>query len=515
MGRMDRKWTGYVLSVTLVAALTLAGFRIEASMARTNLAMLYLLVVVVSALRWGQGPAIVTAVSSALVFDFYFIPPFRSFEASDIWYLITSSTLLVVGIVIGRLASEARSQAREARKREAYTAALYSLSQSVSVARNLDSILEALARHIRDVFGLPVAVLLPEDGVLTLRHSSADFGFAESERPLAVWAFEHGDKAGRGTTRLPGFQAQYLPLKTGWGVEGVLGIKAHEAMNWLPAEQQLLLEVMASRAALVIERALLEEQAQRAQVIEQTSRLQKALLNSISHNLRTPLASIVGTLSSLVEDRALLGEVTQRELLEAAQEQAARLNRLVGNLLDMTRLEAGGMRVKTEACDVEDLVGAALAQLGEAGRLERISVRIPPELALAPMDFVLIAQALVNLVDNAIKYSPPEEPIEIEVRAEGEHIEISVSDRGVGIREDELERAFAKFYRGARTDGTGGTGLGLSIAKGFVEAHGGRIWAERRDGGGTTIRFTLPLGAHRDQPRGAIDERSRAASARS
>lgn len=514
MSGASRRWTSYLFSLALVGAVTCAGFRIEHSMAPTNLAMLYLLGVVVSALRWGRGPAVLTAVSSAVVFDLFFIPPLRSFAISDTWYLITFVTLLVVGLIISALASEAREKARAARKREADTAALYSLSKSLSLASDLDQILEAVARHVRELFGLSIAVLLPKDGALAACYCSPDFQFEESERPLADWVFRQGRLAGRGTKNLPGYRAQCLPLKTAWGVEGVLGVKADDSKQWLSAEQARLLEVLVSQAALVIERTLLEEKAQRARLIEQGNRLQKALLNSISHNLRTPLASIMGALSSLVEDRALLGESTQQELLETAQEQAARLNRLVGNLLDMTRLEAGGMSVKTEPCDAQDVIGAALAQLGEAARQERISVRTANDLPLAPMDFVLIAQALVNLVDNAVKYSPSEAPIEIEARVSGGHLEFVVSDQGLGIPEEELVCVFDKFYRGAQADGVGGTGLGLSISKGFVEAHGGRIWAERRACGGTTVAFALPLSGQPQQAREVTDERTGTARAR-
>jgi two-component system sensor histidine kinase KdpD len=270
-------------------------------------------------------------------------------------------------------------------------------------------------------------------------------------------------------------------------------LKNFDRSKWCGPEGTQLLEALVSQAAVAIERAQLEEKARQAQLLEKTAKLQSTLLNAISHNLRTPLASITGVLTSLMEDRSVLDQTTERELLETAKEESERLNRLVQNLLDTTRLEFGAVPIKVESCDIQDLIGTALAQLGESARKRQIAVEIPARLPLVPVDFVLITQVVVNLVDNAIKYSPHGTPIVIQALPHGDQLRVVVMDRGEGIPEAQLERVFDRFNRAGRAGSAGGIGLGLAICKGLVEAHKGQIWAERRSGGGTVVSFTLPL----------------------
>ena len=260
----------------------------------------------------------------------------------------------------------------------------------------------------------------------------------------------------------------------------------------LSPEQRRLLEALANQAALAIERAQLAEAAQRAQLLAATERLQSALLNSISHELRTPLVSITGVLSSLEDDEAPLEPQIRRALIETAREEAERLNRLVSNLLNMTRIEAGAVRIAWELEDVQDVIGSALEQLKSRIQGRQIRVDVPSDLPFIPMDFVLIVQVLVNVIDNALKYSPPERPIDIRAWLMEEEVAVQVADRGIGIPPEDLDRVFDKFYRVQRPDNVTGTGLGLSISKGLVEAHGGRIWAENRSGGGAAFTLTLP-----------------------
>lgn len=269
----------------------------------------------------------------------------------------------------------------------------------------------------------------------------------------------------------------------------------------LSSDQRHLLDAFASQAAIALERAELSEEARRGQVLRETERLQTALLNSISHDLRTPLASITGALSSLVDGAAGMDETTSRELLENAKEEADRLNHLLGNLLDMNRLESGALKLRVEPGDVEDLVGAALTQLGDAAQRRNVHVTLASPLPMVPMDFALVTQALVNLLDNAIKYSPPEMPIDIRADVSGDEVQIRIADRGAGIPPRDLKRVFDKFYRIQREDSTRGVGLGLAISKGIIDAHGGRIWAENRPEGGTTVIFTLPLASPVSKPR--------------
>jgi two-component system sensor histidine kinase KdpD len=286
---------------------------------------------------------------------------------------------------------------------------------------------------------------------------------------------------------------RYQPLKTMRGVVGVLGVKPIDPDRHLTRDQLRTLDAFANQIALAIERARLAEQARQTEMLEITEKLQTALLNSISHDLRTPLVSITGALSSLANDQIILDESARRSLIETAGEEADRLNRLVGNLLDMTRLESGAMRFKQEACDIQDLVGSALEDLGQRLGNRSISIDIPPEIPLIQLDFVLVERVLVNVIDNALKYSPADTPIEIKAHAAGAFMEIEVADRGTGIPPEDLTRIFDKFYRVQRPDNVSGTGLGLSISKGIVQAQGGFIAAENRQGGGTIITISIPL----------------------
>jgi two-component system sensor histidine kinase KdpD len=498
----------YVVSAAIVGLVTLLSHAIHGRLQPTNLTMLYLLAVVIVAIQWGRGPAILAAALGVAAFDFFFVPPRLTMAVSDTEYLLTFAGLLIVGVVISQLASRVREQVRAAREREAFTAALYALSRDLAAAHSTEEILAAVARHVTSVFGRHVAIFLPVDGRLRVAVQSGDFPLNENERAVATWVFEHGEPAGRGTETLPGASARYLPLKTAQGIRGVLGVRPPDPRDpALSPEQRRLLEAFASQAALAIERAQLATEARRAQVLQEAERFQEALLNSVSHDLRTPLASITGALSSLSEDRGSMDDPTRQELVDTAKEGAERLNRLVGDLLDMTRIEGGALRLRKHPSDVQDVIGAAVAQLGESVTGRPVQIDVSPGLPFVPLDFVLISRVLVNLLENAVKYSPPGSPITIRARAGPSDLEIEVADRGPGVPESDLSRMFTRFHRGRRS-GDGGVGLGLAICKGFVEAHGGRIKAENRPGGGLSISFTLPLGERGREEEPGVDERA-------
>lgn len=496
-GKRSRlSWPRYALSLGLVALSSLLSALVRPYISPANMVMLYLLGVVVAAIYLGRGPAILASFAGVLAYDFFFVLPSFTLAVADTEYVLTFLGLLGVGLVISNLAAQVHDQIESARQRGIEMAALYALSRDLAVGEGMEAIVRAIVENMDQTFGRQVGVLLPpsEPGKgLRAPLESADFAIDGEEMDVVRWTFQHQRAAGRGTDTFSEAQGSYLPLMTARGVVGVLGVRPLRPGPFLTAGQRRLLEAFASQAALAVERAQLAEAAQHAQLLKATEELQSALLNSISHDLRTPLVSITGVLSSLEDDDAPLDNSTRRELVETAREEAERLNRLVGNLLDMARVEAGAMHIAWELEDIQDIIGSALEQLKGWIEGRQVRVEVPADVPFVPMDFVLVVQVLVNVIDNALKYSAPELPIEIRARAAGGEVEIQVADRGIGIPEEDLDRVFDKFYRvQQRPDNVAGTGLGLSISKGIIEAHGGRIWAENRPGGGTIVTVALP-----------------------
>ncbi len=491
----------YLYSLGVVALATVLSTALLGLLDAANLTILYLLAVVITALQWGRGPAVAAAAAGVLAYDFFLVPPRYSFAVSDTQYLLTFAGLLVVGIVVSTLSGRAREQTQAIRRREAYTTALYALSNDLAAARGVDRIVDVVLRHTAATFGRDAAVFLPAGDALRPALTAPKFPLDENELAVASYAFRHGEPAGPGTDTLPGARARYLPLKTAQGVVGVLGVtRPSSEEERLSQEQRRLLQAFASQAALAIERANLADVSQQLEVSRETEKLQSALLNSISHDLRTPLASITGTITSLAETDGLLDAATRRELLEAAKEQADALNRRVTNLLEMTRLGGGAVRPRVERADIEDLVGAVLTQMGEALGSREIHVTVEPDLPQIPLDFVLMIQALTNVLDNALRYTPPDAPIEVRAWWGDGEVCIQIADRGPGVPRDQLARIFDKFHRVARPGDAGGVGLGLAISAGIVELHRGRIWAENRSGGGLAVTVALPLGGPRRAP---------------
>ncbi len=486
----------YAWGILLTALATGIAFTAKLDIAPTNLVMIYLLAVVVAAVYLGRGPSILVSMLSVAAFDFFFVPPYFTLAVSDTEYLITFIGLFLVGLVISALAVRAREQADAAQQREADTATLYSLSRELAAADGLEAVIRAVRTHITPELGRDVVFFLPEGKSLIIYEDAATIPLPDSreaEMSLAAWVFQHGEPAGYGTDTLPAAEARYLPLKTARNKVGVLSVKPIHAGEQITPDQRRLLEAFASQAAQAIERVNLAQQSRRIELLQSTEKLQNALLNSISHDLRTPLVSITGVLTSLDEQEKSLAPEKKRSLIQTARGEADRLNRLVSNLLDMTRLEADALNLKLQPSDVQDVVGTSLGQVGARLAGRNVRVDIAEGLPLINLDFVLVVHVLNNIIDNAIKYSPDGLPLEIQARAVENEIHISVLDRGMGIPEGDLERVFDKFYRVQRPDQVIGTGLGLAICKGILEAHGGRIWARNREGGGTNITIALPV----------------------
>jgi two-component system sensor histidine kinase KdpD len=362
----------------------------------------------------------------------------------------------------------------------------------------MDDLLWASAHQIAAMLKVEVVLLAPKSEGLTVRA-----GFPPEDRlddadlAAAQWCWDHNHAAGRGSDTLPGARRLFLPMTTASGKLGVVGITRAREGVLLPAEQRRLLDALIDQIAVAMERVKLAESADEARMFSETERLRAALLTSISHDLRTPLATIMGTISSLRTYGALYDDATREEMLAAAQEEGERLNRFVANLLDMTRLDTGAIELKREPTDLGDLVGTALRRAAPMIGHRKVDVTIEPDLPLLELDFVLMEQVLVNLLDNAAKYSPPRSRIGIGARKESDLMVIEIMDEGSGIPEDALERIFDKFFRVKAADRQrAGTGLGLAICRGFVEAMGGTILARNRtDRPGAVFRIALPLSA--------------------
>jgi two-component system, OmpR family, sensor histidine kinase KdpD len=486
-------WPEYGKSLVLVIAATAVSELAFQFLSPTNLVMIYLLAVVLAATRLGRKPAIMTAFLGVLAFDFFFVPPRFTFAVTDTEYFITFAALFTVGVVISTLVSQSRERAEAIRVREVQTASLYYLSRDLAAAADVKGILDAVIKNVEGSLEAQLAVLLPEWERLEAKGASENLNLQAKELAVADWAFRNRLPAGRGTETLVSAEFLFLPLQTTAGVLGVLGIKLADEAGYTSPETRRLLNAFVTQATLAIERVQLVKQAEQAQILQARDTLERALLNSISHDLRTPLVSITAALDNLWEKGTQLAEKARRELLLTAREEAGRLNRFVGNLLDMTRLEAGAFKLKELPCDIQDLVGCALAALEQRIGTRQIDVRLPPDLPPVGMDLALMTQVLVNLLDNALKYSPPDKSIEIAARQDGGRLAVEVADRGPGVPEADLTKVFDKFYRIPVPEGAGGTGLGLAICKGIVEAHGGEIRAENRAGGGLRVIVTLPL----------------------
>ena len=484
----------YFLSVVLVTFATLIGRIIQGNLEPANLVMLYLISTVLSAAYLGRGPGLLTSFLGVLAFDYFLVPPYMTFAVSDTQYVITFIGLFLVSIVISTLTARTKEQAEAAILREGNTSALYTLSRELTSATDLHEVADIIISNISQVFGRDIAIFLPEDGKLNIFAASPDYFPDANEMAVATWAFEHDQPAGFGTDSLPAITLRCQPLKTAQGQIGVLGIHPQKSGVLLTPEQSQTFNAFAYQAALAIERATLTEQARQAALLQATEKLQTALLNSISHDLRTPLVSITGALSSLREETLQLDPKDRKSLLDTAYGEAERLNRLVGNLLNMTRLEANAIHLRREPSDIQDAIGAALNQLEERLGTKPVEVKIPDDLQLISLDFALFVQALVNLIDNSVKYSSMDTSIEINVSQTNNEIKIEISDRGIGIPSEDLEKVFDKFYRVSRPESVNGTGLGLAICKGIIELHGGTIFAKNRAGGGTTISISLPKG---------------------
>jgi two-component system sensor histidine kinase KdpD len=483
-----REWLWSVLIVgacTGIASLMLPYFE------RLDVAMVYVLGVMLAASRTGTLPSLFATILSIAAFDFFFIPPYYTFAVSDVRYFITFAVMFIVSFVISRLTLRVRQQAEAARLREGRTAALYNLSRDLVRERGAKRLSEIAMKHISEMFDCQVAVLIPDEQNLLVASAGGQWAFIPDQQELSVaqWVYEHRQPAGLGSDTLPGAKALYLPLIASAGAIGVVGILPKALMDGFEPEQFHYLEAFANQTAIAIERSFLGEAAQRALLKAETESLRNTLLSSISHDLRTPLSAITGAATTLLQRDVMIDTESRLDLVKTIQEEAERLNRIIKNVLDMTRLESGAIKLNKEWQSLEEIVGVVLNRLGDRLKDHPVTVKLPGNLPLIPFDGLLIEQVLVNLFDNAIKYTPKGTPLELSASESFYTVTVSLADRGSGIPPGEEERIFEKFVSG-RTTG-GGVGLGLAICRTIINAHGGKIWAENREDGGAVFHFTL------------------------
>jgi two-component system sensor histidine kinase KdpD len=508
----------YLLTAVALIPLTLGMIALRSHLGVVNIAMIYLLFVLLTALRAGRGPAVVTAVATFVLFDFFYLPPYHTFTITASDHVLALFVFLAVALVTSRLVASVRDRVVVAEQEKARAELLYQLNEGLVTGRSLDEILATIVGHVVGVYGAQRAsILTREKGDHLRRVASAPDGvispLTRNEEVVALQALMTGQATGlaTGRTRIMaphgvGHQGGartssredvvYLPIDTPERQIGVLEVRGRPDGGRFDDDDRALLSSLADQAALALERVRLANEAARADALAQSDELKSALLASVSHDLRTPLATIKTSVSSLLEAEIDWPLDARNEFLEAIDEETDRLTRMVGNLLDLSRIEGGALRPDRDWYDARELVQRVVGRLGPRAiaTAHTLTAQIDPAVTLGLFDYVEIDQVLANLVENAIKYTPDGSSIVVEVGSIPEGLRFAVRDNGPGIPPAAREKVFEKFYRAGNTRGLQGTGIGLTISRGLVEAHGGRIWIESGCGaGGTVVRFTLPF----------------------
>lgn len=492
----------FYLSLLMVAAVTGLAYLLKEQLEMVNIALLYIIPVLLSAFWWGRWPSYLSAITGVLAFDFLFIEPLLTFTVSDIRYLWSFVIFLLLSALIGGRTDELKKETRQARQQEKSTRAVYEFSRDIAAVIDTESIARSLVKQAGETIERKIVVILPsaqqklEEGIkfdptLEPENQMIKAELNRAEAGVVAWVYKNKQSAGRSTDTLPGGKYLYVPLCSQDNVFGVFGICIAE-QKLTPSERRLI-DAWVRLAAVAMERVSLAEQARHTDMLIEADKLRSALFNSISHELKTPLSAIIGSVSTLLEADDLYSKADRRELLGNVKDSSLRMERLIGNLLDTARIESGMMNIKSDWCDIEDIIGTTLRRMGDAIGSSQIAVELPSQLPLIKADCVLIEQVLVNLIDNSIKYSEGDEKITIQACKQPTQLEVSVIDSGNGIPPEDLVRIFDKFYRVKQPKKVSGTGLGLSICKGIIEAHKGRIYAQNRIDGKTVISFTLPL----------------------
>jgi two-component system sensor histidine kinase KdpD len=487
-------WREAILAVGVLAVSTLISLALRSYFAATNLVMVYLLGVVAIAIRCSRRVSVGASVLSVAAFDFFCVPPYLTFAINDYEYLVTFAGMLVVALVISTQTARIRANVLHATERETRTQALYRLSRTLSGQTRVFEAARAAAEQAGQVFQASVVIFLPDEGKVSFHKRTSDYlPVPAAEESIAQWAFDNGRQAGCGMENFPAATAFYVPLRGTREIYGVMCVLPAASKQVFSPEQQNLLDLFANQTALAIERTISQKAAEDTRLRMETEQMRSSLLSAISHDLRTPLASITGAASTLRSQwERLTGEVRQ-ELLESVSEETERLSRLVGNLLDMTRFESGTVELRRDLYPLEEIVGSALQRLEHNMKERPVTTLLPDDLPPVFVDDVLIGQVVTNLLENALKYTPMGTPLELAGEAVGDGVILEIRDRGPGIAVGEEDRIFEKFYRGV-SKGARGAGLGLAICRAIVQAHQGSIQAFNRPGGGAVFRVQLPAG---------------------
>ncbi|MDP9729406.1 ATP-binding protein [Alicyclobacillus tolerans] len=488
--------TAYTVTIGMNGVLTLLLFIIGFTYDRVNIAMLYLLPVLIASVTYGLGPGILSACLGLLLFDFFFIPPIFSYSVSDLRFLVSFAVFLTVAILTASLASQMRRRAEEAKRREAIANTLYSLSRQLAANSQIEAIINLILQFVENAFDTQAMIALSQEKEFKYYFSTTHDQqvMAKTDQYILKWVFRHGQTAGLGSKTYQSAALLYIPLKADENNYGVLCIG--EPGNYTISTHRDHIEILhaiAGLAAISLARIHYEEQAQLAHLAAESERLRTALINSISHELKTPLTTIIGASGGLIDSFDKLSIEDSLELISTIREGAMRMNRLVSNLIGMMRIESGMMQLKRRETDILDILGVALADLKEILQTHPVHISTVGDIPEMYLDELLLEQVLVNIISNAAKYSEQDSPIDISIQKDVQHLHIEVRDYGIGIPDDEKHLIFNKFYRASNTTHISGTGLGLAICHSVIEAHGGKIRAENAFPRGTRIIVQLPI----------------------
>lgn len=492
--KLDWRKLGIGVLMALVVTAIIAPFYDAIGIVNTTLA--YFIPVVAAGMLGSKRSAVLTALVSIVLFDFIYVKPRFSFQVYDFRYMTSFILFIVVAYIIGEMKDRLNYQLEFIRTRERRAQALVALSREIVAERELDRILEYAVESIANSTGADVMLFMPDSNgklkLITSKFQTEEDFLDDNEFGVASWVYEHKEMAGAGTDTLNGAAALYLPLDTEEGTQGVLGIRLEAIADFMTPEEERQLKIFANLTAVAIARVRLTEKLQQSKLVEESDKLHKALLSSLSHDLHTPLASIMGSVTALLDNEQAYDDNSRHMMLENINDGAFRMNRLVSNLLEMTKIESGSITLRREWCDIEDLFNAAYARVEKYLEDRRIELKLQENLSFVYADFVMIEQVLINLLDNAVKYSENDSLIEVSFVKEDNYADVRVINRGEGIPEADIKRIFDKFYRVRSPKKVSGSGLGLAICKGIVEAHGGRIEARNIADYGVEFEFTLP-----------------------